>query len=188
MPNYRRIYVPGGTCFFTVVTECRACLFSDESARKLLRKAFVDCMRRWPFQIQALVLLPEHWHTIWTLPEGDTGFSKRLAVIKKEFTKSWLGLGGLEQPRSGSRARNRRRGVWQRRFWDHLIRDEEDFARHFDYIHYNPVKHGHVRYPVDWPYSTFHSWVKRGEYPREWGCGPEVLRFDGLDARGIEIE
>jgi putative transposase len=147
-----------------------------------------DCQRRWPFQIEAMVLLPEHFHAIWTLPDGDAEFSVRLAVIKKEFTKSWLASGGVEQPRSESRQRNRRRGVWQRRFWDHVIRDEADFAAHFDYIHYNPVKHGHVRYPHEWPYSTFHSWVKRGEYPEDWGCGPEPPHFPGLDHKALELE
>jgi len=140
-----------------------------------------------PDRIDALVLLDEHLHTIWTLPEGGTRYSARWGWIKKEFTKAYLAAGGNEQARSGSRLRQRRRGVWQKRFWEHALRDEEDYARHFDYIHYNPVKHGYVECVRDWPYSTFHRWVKQGVYPSDWGSKAQrIIEFDDLDASAME--
>jgi putative transposase len=188
MPDYRRAHVPGGTFFFTLVTDGRARLFSHAPARLHLRKAMRACRQRWPFRIDAIVLLPEHLHTMWTLPPGDKEFPRRWAWIKKEFSKAWIASGGVEQTRSRSRQRNRRRGVWQRRYWEHCIRDEHDFERHFDYIHYNPVKHGLVKRPLDWPYSSFHRWVKLGVYPQEWGCGSAgTARFDDLDLTAMEF-
>ena len=93
--------------------------------------------------------------------------------MKKEFTKRYLQHGGLEQPTSASRMKYRRRGVWQRRFWEHTIEDEEDFQAHFDYTHWNPVKHGYVNGPVDWLHSSFHRWVAKGAYEKDWGCGKQ---------------
>ena len=134
-----------------------------------------------------MVLLDDHLHTIWTLPEGDTRYSARWGWIKKEFTKAYLATGGNEQSRSESRIRQRRRGVLQRRFWEHMLRDEVDYPRHFDYIHYNPIKHGYVESVKDWPYSTFHRWVKRGVYPLDWGSTPhEIMGFDDLDISAME--
>jgi putative transposase len=170
MPEYRRAFAPGGTFFFTLVTERRQPLFADATARVLLRRAFAFTMRRWPLTLDAIVLLPDHLHTIWTLPDGDSDFSTRWSALKRVFTQSWLGTGGPEQPRSASRRHNRRRGVWQRRFWEHLIRDETDFERHCDYIHYNPVKHGLVRCPHEWPYSSFRRFVRDGRYEADWAC------------------
>ena len=171
MPNYRRCYVPGGSYFFTVVTERRALILGTDLARDLLRAAFRDGFDRWPpFRVDALVLRRDHLHAIWTLPPGDADYSKRWGAIKKHFTQSWLALGGAEKPLTASRQQRRRRGVWQRGFWEHTLRDEQDYARHFDYLHYNPVKHGLVACPRDWPYSTFHRWVKRGAYEAHWGC------------------
>ncbi|GAB4154179.1 MAG: hypothetical protein Tsb009_30730 [Planctomycetaceae bacterium] len=121
-------------------------------------------------------------HAIWSLPAGDADFSKRWAWLKKEFTRRYLEMGGTEQRTSESRKRNRRRGVWQRRFWEHAIEDEDDFEAHFDYIHYNPVKHEYVSRPVDWPYSSFHRWVKQGVYDSDWGCGEfGIETFSGLE-------
>jgi putative transposase len=180
MPNYRRAHVPGGMFFFTQVTEHRAPILTARRARLLLRRAFVECRSRWPFRVAAIVLLPDHLHMIWSLPSGDSDYSIPWAWIKKEFTKSWLAEGGVEEEISDSRRRNRRRGIWQRRFWEHCIEDDEDLERHCDYIHYNPVKHGLVRAPIDWPYSSFHRFVKQGDYPPEWGRSekgvPSVLR------------
>jgi putative transposase len=127
----------------------------------------------------AVVLLPDHLHAIWTLPEGDAGYSVRWKRIKEEFTKNFIQAGGEEGPRSDSRLRRQERGIWQRRFWEHTIRDEDDFEEHFNYVHYNPVKHRLVRYPRDWPYSSFHRWVKLGAYPPDWSCldlGPVNFR------------
>jgi putative transposase len=170
MPNYRRAHVPGGSFFFTLVCERRAPLFTDARARRLLGSMIRRAQMRWPFTINALVLLPEHLHTIWTLPSGDTAYSTRWGWIKKEFTKSWLDLGGAEQAVSHGRKRQRRRGVWQRRFWEHTLESEDDFERHFDYIHYNPVKHKLVACPRDWVWSSFHRWVAAGVYPGDWAC------------------
>lgn len=171
MPNYRRYSVPGASVFFTVVTERRAKILGNDLTRDLLRAAFRDCFERWPpFRVDALVMLPEHLHAIWTLSPDDCDFSKRWGAIKKHFTDAWLELGGVERPCSDSRIRHRRRGVWQRGFWDHVLRDERDYQRHFDYIHYNPVKHGLVERPCDWPYSSFHRWIKRGIYDPHWCC------------------
>jgi REP-associated tyrosine transposase len=170
MPEYRRSFVPGGTFFFTQVTEGRAGFLCEAGARQILRQSLVSARERWPFRTDAMVLLPDHWHAVWSLPEGDTGYSKRIAYAKKEFTKGWLAVGGVEQAVSTSRQRNRRRGVWQRRFWEYTIRDEEDWRRHCEYIHYNPVKHGLVTCPHAWPYSTFHRWVREGWVEADWGC------------------
>jgi len=137
-------------------------------------------------QIDAIVLLPDHLHTIWTLPRSDTNYSTRWAWIKKEFTKAWLQAGGMEQQQTLGRERDRRRGIWQPKFWEHTIADERDFERHIDYIHYNPVKHGLVSRPRDWPWSSFHRCVRRNLYPLDWGCA-NVLRGDMFDDMGIPL-
>ncbi len=174
MPNYRRYFVPGGTYFFTLKTERNAPLFRVEPNVRLLGEVIREMKGKWPLTINAIVLLPDHLHTIWSLPPGDADYPTRWAWLKKEFTVRYLANGGKEQPRSESRQRNRRRGVWQRRYWEHTIEDEDDFEAHFDYIHWNPVKHGYVTCPKDWPYSSFHRWVKAGVYPIDWGCGAAV--------------
>lgn len=191
MPEYRRAFAPGGTFFFTVVAERRAPLFRDAGARKLLREAITQTRRRWPFDVEAIVLLPDHVHTIWSLPERDHDFSRRWSFLKRTFTKAWLLNGGLEQPTSGSRKKNRRRGVWQRRFWEHLIRDENDFARHCDYIHYNPVKHELASCPHVWPHSSFARFALQGICDSAWGCTCDGRRmtplvFDDLDETAME--
>jgi putative transposase len=192
MPDYRRAYEPGGTFFFTVVTERRAPLLCTETARSILRGIIAECQKARPFALEAIVLLPDHLHALWALPDGDSDYSTRWASIKARFTHEWLATGGQEQRRTGSRVRSRRRGVLQRRFWEHLIRDEEDFARHLDYIHYNPVKHGQVACPHAWPYSSLDKWVGRGVYEASWLCmcnGETVTppKFEGLDQRAIEL-
>jgi putative transposase len=135
MPNYRRYLVPGATYFFTVVTESRAPILIADHARRALRSAIRSCRQELPFRIDAIVLLPEHLHAIWSLPEQDANYSKRWGVIKKTFTAAYLEAGGIEQKGTTGKSRQRRRGVWQPRFWEHMIRDETDFDRHFDYIH-----------------------------------------------------
>ena len=102
---------------------------------------------------------------------GDTNFSARWSVIKKEFTKSFLAAGGTDHAVSDGKQRERRRGVWQRRFWEHTIEDEDDFETQFDYIHYTPVKHGLAKCPKEWSASSFHRWVEQGVYAKDWGCG-----------------
>lgn len=179
MPDYRRYYVPGGTYFFTLVAERRATLFSDAGARQLLGSVMRRCLLRYPVRTIAIVLLPEHFHLLWALPTGDDRYSGRLGWIKREFTRAWLASGGSEQSRSASRVRQRRRGIWQRRFWEHTIEDESDLENHFDYIHYNPVKHGHVARPRDWPWSSFHRWVGQGHYGIDWGAGYSEPKLPG---------
>lgn len=169
MSNYRRWYQPGGTSFFTLVTYRRMPLFDDERARTLLGQIMRNVRQKTPFQTVAIVLLPDHLHTIWSLPPGDDDFSSRWKKIKADFTEQWLGSGGTEMPVSASEARRGNRGVWQRRFIEHLIRDEEDLERHCDYIHYNPVKHGLVGRPWDWPHSSFRRFVELGHYDPDWG-------------------
>jgi putative transposase len=170
MPDYRRARVPGATYFFTVVTHLRRPLFQGESAKSLLGECLREAKDRWPFTVDAMVLLPDHLHALWTLPRGDDRYSVRWGWIKKEFAKRWLSNGGRESPVSNGRRLERRAGVWQPRFWEHTISDETDFEQHFDYIHFNPVKHGHVRDPRDWQASTIHRWIAAGVYAADWAC------------------
>jgi putative transposase len=155
--HYRRLYQPGARYFFTVVTENREPLLIDHIER--LRAAFRLCLSRYPFEIDAIVVLPEHLHTIWRLPENDADFSKRWMVIKRKFS-----AGLPSRVVSDSKTKKREKGIWQRRFWEHYIRDEEDWRRHVDYIHFNPVKHGYVSKPQDWPHSSFNQAVRKGWY------------------------
>jgi putative transposase len=169
MADYRRWFAPGGTFFFTVVTRGRAQWLCSPPARQILSACLREAKASWPFHIDAIVLLPDHLHAIWSLPPGDDAYSARWAWVKKEFTKRWLAAGGKERAISEKRRRRGDRGVWQPRFWEHTIEDEHDFDRHFDYIHYNPVKHGLAKAPSDWPWSSFHRWVAAGVYDANWG-------------------
>ena len=187
MPNFRRYFVPGGSYFFTVVTYRRARFLCDESARRILGENIRECQRTWPFVVNAMVLLPDHLHAIWSLPTGDDGYSRRWGWVKKEFTSAWLGAGGQQGTTSRGMQAQRRRGVWQPRFWEHTLRDENDFERHFDYIHYNPVKHRLVESPKDWPHSTFHRWVCDGVYDYQWGAAHLApLKFDDIEKTAAE--
>lgn len=170
MPDYRRAFVPGGSFFFTLVVHKRQPLFSEARAVALLGSVFRRCLMRWRFKVDAIVLLPDHLHAIWSLPPGDSEYPKRWGWSKKEFTTHWLQMGGREWVISSARKRERRRGVWQPRYWEHTLEDEEDFERHVDYIHWNPVKHGYVECPYEWPHSSFHRHVRLGAYDRRWGC------------------
>jgi len=183
--DYRRYFVPGGTYFFTLVTAARAPLFWDEAARTLLGDMMREVRTDAPFKTFAIVLLPDHLHVVWTLPSGDSNYPDRWKAIKAKFSHRWLGQGGREQRVSRGYRRQRRRGVWQPRFMEHTIRDEADLHAHADYIHYNPVKHGLVASPKDWPWSSFHRLVASGDYPLDWGRS-EVPSFDGVDESLIE--
>lgn len=169
MPNYRRALTPGSTWFFTI-----ALLERRQHNRLLvehfdrLRRAVAAERVRRPFDVLAWVVLPEHMHWIWTLPPGDSDFPTRWRRIKTDFSKS---LPALEH-RSRTRVRRGERGIWQRRYWEHQIRDDIDLERHVDYIHYNPVKHGWVDTPRNWHWSSFRRWVERGHYPLDWGTTP----------------
>ena len=124
-------------------------------------------MAEYPYKIEAIVILPDHLHCIWTLPDTDFNFSTRWKQVKSTFTRNYSG--GKAEGISESMRKKQERGVWQRRFWEHRIRDQEDFNRHCDYIHYNPVKHGFVNLPVEWKYSSFRKFIERGSYPQSWG-------------------
>lgn len=188
MADYRRRQIAGGSYFFTLVTHSRAPLFSSQSARTILGNTLRTCQREWLFEINAIVLLPEHLHTIWTLPSGDVNYPQRWAWIKKEFTKEWLRSGGWEQPVSQSRKKRGDHGVWQPRYWEHTLKNEDDFDRHFDYIHWNPVKHRHVRCPSEWEASSIHRWINANVYEPEWGCGDhQILNFEDLNETAMEL-
>jgi REP-associated tyrosine transposase len=163
MTDYRRNFIAGGNFFFTVnLAERRLRLLTEHIDE--LRKAFRETRRHHPFTIDAIVNLPNHLHAIWTMPEGDANFATRWRLIKSVFSRS-LPTG---ERISDSRVAKGERGIWQRRYWEHTIRNESDFARHIDYVHINPVKHGYVTRVRDWPYSSFHRMVKLGVYPEDW--------------------
>ena len=170
MSEYRRAYIPGGTFFFTAVTYNRTPLFSQPKNVTLLRQAVATVKSQMPFKFLGAVILPDHFHFIWSLPPNDTNYSKRLGQIKILFTRSLRGERSLPHNVSKSRHKRRESDVWHRRFWEHAILDEEDFAKHLEYIHYNPVKHGLVSCPHFWPYSSFSLWVQKGVYTDDWGC------------------
>lgn len=179
MPDFRRHFHPGGTFFFTVITHQRTPFLCDPPARLLLRKVVRRCQTRWPFTMEAVVLLPDHLHAIWTLPPGDAEYSKRLGWIKKEFTRIWLISDSASPRQTQRRGRDRYRSVWQRKFWEHTMRSDVDFRRHMDYIHFNPIKHGLARCPHEWPWSSFHRWVRQGVYDQGWACACEQSRRAG---------
>ena len=187
MSEYRRYFVPGGTYFFTLVTHRRRRFLCESLARQCLRAAIKTIQKDHPFEMPALVLLPDHLHTIWNLPPGDARYATRWRRIKEEFTRNYLAGGGREGPVSASRKERGERGLWQRRYWEHTIDDEHDFDRHFDYIHYNPKKHGYVQSPGKWPHSSFHRWVKRKVYEPDWGSlSHGALSFDDLEETAME--
>jgi putative transposase len=163
MTNYRRNFVPGGTYFFTVNIAVRHLRLLTRHIH-LLRVAFRDTRARHPFTIDAIVVLPDHLHVVWRMPAGDSNFAVRWRLIKSTFSRA------LPRAEAVSRSRLKKgeRGIWQRRYWEHTIRSEDDFARHVDYIHFNPVKHGHVQRVRDWPFSSFHRLVRLGLYPEDW--------------------
>ena len=138
------------------------------------------------FDMIGFVILPDHLHCIWSLPEGDGDFSARWSKIKRLFTKRWLASGGRQHSVSPSRSRHREKGVWQRRFWEHMIRNEDDMMRHLDYIHFNPVKHGLVGCPHAWPHSSFERCVREGYYAPEWQCVCEARHPKRPDFAVIE--
>ena len=174
--QYRRAFIPGASYFFTVVTEQRHPILASAEAVAVLRDAFRTVRKARPFELDAIVILPDHLHCIWTLPPNDADFSTRWRLIKTRFTKqcdhTLLGI-----PNS-ARVKKREQAVWQHRYWEHLLRDENDYARHVEYIHYNPVKHGLVVSPIDWPNSSFHRHIKAGIYPPDWGRS--TMSWEGI--------
>ena len=171
MSQYIRSAQPNGLFFFTQISHQRRPILCDEAVRQALRQAIVAARHRYPFDIIAWVSMPDHIHTIWQLPEKDSAFGQRWSIIKRLTTQALLPYHLPLQQLSASYRARQEKGIWQRRFYEHQIRDEEDFQRHMDYLHYNPVKHGLVQRVVDWPYSSFHRLVQQGIYPANWGGG-----------------
>lgn len=159
--KYHRLFIPGGTYFFTVVTHHRKHIFQTPQAVDLLRETVRWVQTNHPFSIDAAVILPDHSHMIWTLPENDANYSTRWRLIKSKFTLEYQNISSDKQ-------------VWQNRFWEHFLRDDRDLANHINYIHYNPVKHGWVEKPEDWEYSSIHKFIREGVYPE--AGPPEQIR------------
>ena len=176
--RYRRSQTKGATYFFTVLTYKRKKILCKKDNVKIIKGAFKQIALQHPFNVDAFVLLPDHIHCIWTLPESDNAFSTRWRLIKGYFTRR------CDMKHRDDQTRNMQKkglqGVWQQRFWEHRIRDERDFAAHVDYIHYNPVKHRLAKAPKDWEWSTFHRYVKEGIYDINWGTKEEIRFEDGV--------
>jgi len=172
MSEYRRLYQQEGWYFFTVVTYNREKILIQPDNLKRLRLSFHSVMKKLPFKIDAVVILPDHIHCIWRLPPDDADFSTRWRLIKRYFSISM----------NASLTKRDEKKVWQRRFWEHLLRDGKDCQIHVDYIHYNPVKHGYVQSPYDWPYGSFRRAVKQGLYPADWGA------MEPPDISGMNLE
>jgi len=172
MSNYQRVFQPGGCYFFTVVTHNRQPLLINPAVIGRLRLAFSHVAKTRPFTVAAAVVLPDHLHCLWQLPESDADFSTRWRLIKHFVA---VGCNQASNTR-------REKPIWQRRFWEHLIRDEADWRRHVDYIHYNPVKHGLVKSPSEWSHGTFRRYLQDGWYPPDWGASePEAVGAMPLD-------
>src|SRR5262245_47751634 len=164
MPRYQRAKIAGGTFFFTVAIADRS---DDLLVREVdrLRDVYREVQSRHPFETIAICVLPDHLHALWTLPENDADFPLRWNLIKRGFSH---GLAAA-RARSARHIAKREKGLWQRRYWEHAIRDERDLTRHLDYIHFNPVKHGLVNRVSGWPHSSFHRYVAQGQLPQDWG-------------------
>ena len=175
MPEYRRAKIEGGTYFFTVNTHRRQPVLTEAPIREALREAVATAKQVHPFKVDAWVLLPDHLHCIWTLPESDSNFGLRWSFIKRFVSRRCENIPEHFASTTASREKRKESALWQRRFWEHWICDERDYARHVDYLHWNPVKHGHVARVSDWPYSTFHRFVNAGYYSQDWGGGGAAL-------------
>ena len=164
MPKYIRSQLAGATYFFTLtLAQCQTQFLTDNI--HLFRQAYQRANALHPLTTVAICVLPDHLHAIWQMPVDDGDFALRWRMIKSNFSRNF----GANQQRSNSKIKHREKGIWQRRYWEHQIRDEIDLQRHVDYIHYNPVKHGLVSQVKDWPHSTFHKYVAQGIYTENWG-------------------
>ena len=180
--RYRRLRIAGASYFFTVVTYKRRPLFSEAAAVKLLQAAVEGVRAKRPFELEAQVVMPDHLHAIWALPDDDIDYPTRWRLIKEAFTRTYIATHS-PPPRDAGRQHRGEQAVWQGRYWEHLIRDDEDFSAHVEYIHLNPVKHGFASAPSDWPHSTFGDWVAQGLYDVAWGSqGPiELPKWAGRE-------
>ena len=173
MPEYHRQFIEGGTYFFTVVTYQRQPILTSSMAREILRNVWQMVQKKYPFSTPALCILSEHLHCIWTLPKGDSQYSLRWGELKRLFTREYLKRIDPEErirleSHNASRQKRGEAGIWQRRFWEHAIRDEVDFERHVEYLHYNPVKHRLVRNVGEWQWSSFQRYFPQGQNRIEW--------------------
>lgn len=170
MSHYRRSQQKGGTFFFMLALANRqSCLLIDyiDYFKQAYRRVWQD----YPFESLAVCVLPEHLHAVWTLPPNDCHYSLRWQLIKRYFSYHFEAV----KKRSESKIKHREKGIWQRRFWEHEIRNEQDLGKHIDYVHFNPVKHGYVKRVCDWQYSSFHRYVRLGMLPENWGGSSELL-------------
>ena len=169
--RYIRTIIPGATYFFTLNLQ-------DRSSNLLithidvLRNSFKRVQANHPFYVDAIVILPEHWHMLITLPEGDVDYAKRLSLIKANFSRRIE----LNESISKSRQKKRERGIWQRRYWEHAIRNFSDYEHHVNYIHFNPVKHGYVKRPADWEHSSIHRYIRQDKLDYSWACNDDFNR------------
>ena len=169
MPEYRREQIHGATVFITFVTFDRIPILTSPISRRILGDVWRNVAKRRPFTTDAICLLPDHIHILMTLPENDQDYSLRIREIKRLFTAEYLATYDEIVPRNRSRINKKEATIWQRRFWEHTIKDEQDYQNHFDYIHYNPVKHGLVKCVSLWAWSSFHRYVSLGVYEPGWG-------------------
>ena len=181
MRRYRRNR-EGSIFFLTLVTHQRWEILTTELGRRALREAIRIVRKERPFQIQAIVLLPDHLHAVWKLPRNDNDYSTRWRLIKSRFTRRWIQLGGECGLMTSSRKRSGEQAVWQRRFYEHTCRDEADVTRCIEYIHINPVKHGLAQRAIVWPWSSFHRYVRAGKCPANWGGSPELHGHEFIGA------
>lgn len=170
MPDYRRTYQPNQFIFITCVTANRKPIFSTQENQDLFWATYQNVVHKHPFNLVAFVLLPDHFHWLVEMPNADVNFSKIMMSLKWNFTLEYK----KKHQISTSLV------LWQRGFWDHVIRDEDDFQKHLDYIHWNPVKHDHARRAFDWKYSSFQDWVAKGVYDMNWGQGAVPKSIEGL--------
>ena len=170
--RYRRVRIEGAIYFFTVVTYKRRPIFRDPDAVAKLMTAITSVQASHPFEISAQVVLPDHLHALWSLPDEDSNYPMRWRQIKAAFTRAFENS-GVADPKPDSRRTKREQTIWQRRYWEHTIRGDKDFTTHVEYIHFNPVKHRLAARPRDWPHSTFHDWVARGIYEVDWAADAE---------------
>jgi putative transposase len=169
MSNYRRFYQNESIVFLTIVTYNRQPIFNNPENISLLRHIIAMVKSEMPFEILGAVILPDHLHFLWQLPINDHNYSKRVGRLKALFTKS-LNKNNYKLPIAESRKKHQEKNIWQRRFWEHTIQNEQDFEHHLNYIHYNPVKHNLISCPHFWQYSSFNLWVKKGFYSVDWAC------------------
>jgi putative transposase len=178
MTEYRRIWEPGGIYFFTVVTFDRQPILTNPLSRAILRKVWKDVQTKHPFEAMAVCLLPDHLHAVWRLPEGDSNYSMRWNEIKRHFTHEYIEQIDPSGYRNESHIKRREQAIWQRRYWEHTFFDEDDLNAHIDYIHINPLKHGLVKRVADWPWSSFHRYVRMGVYSADWGGNVDCVIKD----------